>query len=146
MCINDTAAPTATAWRTRPPAPTRYAAISVFPWPGAIAWSAPKPIASRNENATIGTVSPVRSISAANEPPITPGRAPEESTCPEETTLLTPGANENVASVTCSGLCRRLAGYARSSSLIELTGTEEFRTASPSAPSAVISRQPMWSA
>ena len=51
--------------------PTRYAAISVLPWPGPSAWSAPNPNARSRATSMNGPVRPTR---PAKAPPVTSGR------------------------------------------------------------------------
>ena len=58
----------------------------------------------------------------------------------------TPGANDACIDVTCSGLDNRSCGYESSASLTLSAGTVEPSIASPSSPTAVISRQPIVSA
>jgi hypothetical protein len=119
----------------------------VLPWPGATAWSAPKPIANSRHSATTGG-DPDRSTRFVNEPPITPGRCSFEDSGAAGVAgapCWTPGWNEKDAWVTRSGLDSSAFGYASKVSLTELDGTEEDPTASPSVPTAVISRHPIRS-
>src|SRR5947207_15116327 len=149
VCISEMATPPVRAWRTLPPAPTRYAAMMVLPWPGATACSAPNPIASSRHNPTTGSDRPDRSTRLANDPPMTPGRCPSDEATPAGAgapPAWTPGANENVARVTRSGLDSSAVGYTSSVSLTDRVGTVDPATASPFAPTAVISRHPIRSA
>src|SRR3989442_15827244 len=85
-----------------------------------------------------------RVISAANDPPPTPGRF--ALSVPVEyvgAAPLRPGRNENEAEVVRSGLDSSAFGYASSVSLTERDGTFDPLTIAPRAPATVISRHPM---
>src|SRR5438132_9651286 len=94
-CIRDTATPATMAWVRLAPAPTRYAAVMVFPWPGPSAWTAPNADASTRDSTTIAGVNRHR-MSPANDPPDATGapdtvvpRAP-----PDVAALPGPGGQE----------------------------------------------------
>ncbi len=56
MCEIATDSPRPAAWSGVPRVPTRYAAISVLPWPGVSAWPAPNANAVTSERAMISGV------------------------------------------------------------------------------------------
>ena len=113
--MSATAIPTVAASRARPPFPTRYAAVMVFPCPGPNACSAPNPMASRTDTArTSGVNRQVTKL--AKEPPEAIG-APD-TVSPEgrpRAPPAVPGAagsswKARVASETSSGLESRSTG------------------------------------
>ena len=76
VCDTLTDRPSPTACIGRPRVPTRYAAISVLPWPGVSACPAPSAIAVRTDNSnTIGVRVASRKIDGTSPPPTPPGTA-----------------------------------------------------------------------
>ena len=76
VCEKVTDSPSPAAWSGVPRVPTRYAAISVLPWPGVSAWPAPSAAAVRIEmSRTSGDRSAVRKIEGRS-PLVTPPGTP----------------------------------------------------------------------
>ncbi len=98
VCDTDTAAPRPSAWRGVPRVPTRYAAISVFPWPGVRAWPAPRSTAVANaSSASAGVTGSDRRMSGIAPSP--PGTAP----VPEDPDVATPAAGAVDAAAEADG-------------------------------------------
>ena len=78
VCDTATDRPSPTAWIGVPRVPTRYAAISVLPWPGVRAWPAPRAnaVSERDEQDERGEVGRRGRSSGSSPPPTPPGTAP----------------------------------------------------------------------
>ena len=149
VCVAATVTPMSSPSRTVPRSPTRYAAITVLPCPGANAWSAPRPIPMARATSASPTVSRRAATDAVNErvhwsnprttdavgllrPTSAPGAA------------APPGRTRSSTRRTSGGELVRSFGYAVRRLLIERAGSGLPASVTPS-PRAVISRHPIRS-
>lgn len=151
MWVAVTVRPITTAWRSEPRWPTRYAAITVLPCPGARAWRAPRTTAAaraKRPKPNVSSWRAARAVKACVTRSGTRARGDEGVPTPPLASPagpVPPGRTRSVARRWSSGDWRRSSGYRVRRRLTLRTGTSLATRSTPS-PAAVVSRHPSRSA